>query len=154
MFGPADVILQNGDVVFIENRTTDFFFTSGLLGGGQYQLPRDYDLDVLGALSIVQGNPKGNIQTKAVGGRSSLNKDVTVEASRLVILRPQPDGSTLPIEIDLYDAIHNPRERILIQPGDHLILQYTRLEACAAFVERHLFEGLVLGAASSIFYNR
>lgn len=154
-FSPADVILQDGDVVFIESRATDFFYTSGLFGGGQYQLPRDYDLDALGAVAIVQASVRNTYApTKAVGGRSALNKDVTVGASKLIILRPQPDGTNLPIEVDLYDAVHDPRQRVVIRPGDHLVLQYSRAEACAAFVERHFLEGLVLGAASSLFYSR
>ncbi len=154
-FGPQDVLLQGGDVVYIESRAGDFFYTSGLLGGGQYLLPRDYDLDVLGAIAVAQArqsNMFGN--TKVVGGRSALNKDVSVGASKLIILRPQPDGSTLPIEVDLYDAIHNPRERVLIRPGDHLVLQYSRTEAVAAFFERHLFEGVVLGVSSALFYRK
>jgi len=153
-FSPGDVILQDGDVVYIESRTEDFFYTSGLFGGGQYQLPRDYDLDALGAVAIVQASIRNsNSPTKAVGGRSALNKDVTVGASKLIILRPQPDGSHLPIEVDLYDAVHDPRQRVIIRPGDHLVLQYSRTEACAAFVERHFLEGLVLGVASSLFYR-
>lgn len=154
-FSPADVILHDGDIVYIESRSGDFFYTSGLFGGGQYQLPRDYDLDALGAVAIVQASLRNsNSPTKAIGGRSALNKDVTVGASKLIILRPQPDGTNLPIEIDLYDAVHDPRQRVLIRPGDHLVLQYSRPEACAAFVERHFLEGLVLGVASSLFYNR
>lgn len=153
-FTPADVVLQDGDVVYIESRSEDFFYTSGLFGGGQYQLPRDYDLDALGAVAIVQASSRNaSAPTKAVGGRAALNKDVTVGASKLIILRPQPDGSHLPIEVDLYDAVHDPRQRVIIRPGDHLVLQYSRTEACAAFVERHFLEGLVLGVASSLFYR-
>ena len=99
-FAPADVILQDGDVVYIESRTDDFFYTSGLFGGGQYQLPRDYDLDALGAVAIVQASTRNAAgPNNAVGGRSALNKDVTVGASKLIILRPQPDGTSLPIEV-------------------------------------------------------
>ena len=53
----------------------------------------------------------------------------------------------------VYDAVHDPRQRVIIRPGDHLVLQYSRTEACAAFVERHFLEGLVLGVASSLFYR-
>lgn len=153
-FSPADVLLYDGDVVYIESRAEDFFYTSGLFGGGQYQLPRDYDLDSLGAVAIVQASIRNsNSPAKSIGGGSALNKDVTVGASKLIVLRPQPDGTNLPIEIDLYDAIHDPRQRVLIRPGDHLVLQYSRAEACAAFVERHFLDGLVLGIASSLFYR-
>ncbi len=47
-FRPDDVILKDGDVVYIESRDAEVFYTGGLLPGGEYQIPRDYDLDVLG----------------------------------------------------------------------------------------------------------
>ncbi len=31
-----DIILCDGDIVFIESRETEVFYTGGLLGGGQY----------------------------------------------------------------------------------------------------------------------
>src|SRR5262249_35985874 len=46
-FRPEDVILQNGDVVYIPSRDADVFYTGGLLFTGQYALPRDYDLGVV-----------------------------------------------------------------------------------------------------------
>ena len=39
-------------------------------------------------------------------------------------------------------------ERIAIQPGDYILLQYTPLEAIAAFFERHLLEGALFGLAT------
>ncbi|MCA9067664.1 MAG: hypothetical protein KDA84_01990, partial [Planctomycetaceae bacterium] len=33
-FAEPDIILQDGDIVFVESRETEFFFTGGLLGGG------------------------------------------------------------------------------------------------------------------------
>ena len=52
-FRPTDVILEDGDLVMIEGREREVFYTGGLLGGGEHQLPRDYDLDIIGALSLV-----------------------------------------------------------------------------------------------------
>ncbi|QDT39242.1 polysaccharide biosynthesis/export family protein [Stratiformator vulcanicus] len=153
-FSESDIILADGDVVYIESRVDDFFYTGGLLGGGQFQLPRDYDIDPLEALAIVQGQSNGNNgQSRAIGGFSALNKDVTVGASKMIILRPRPDGTNLPIEIDLYEAVHDPVERVVIQPGDYLVLQYTKKEAIAAFFERHVFEGLILGVSSALVFN-
>ncbi len=53
-FTERDIILEDGDIVFIESRDTEIFYTGGLLGGGQYTLPQNYDLDVLGAIAIAQ----------------------------------------------------------------------------------------------------
>ncbi|MDA0835143.1 MAG: polysaccharide biosynthesis/export family protein [Planctomycetota bacterium] len=147
-FSPQDILLQDGDVVFIESRDTEIFYTGGLLGGGQYSLPRDYDLDILGALSIAQSQGSGN-QSRSMGGASALNQDVTISASRVVILRSMENGDQVPIEINLYDALRNPHERILIQPGDYILLQYTPLEAVGAFIERNLLEGALFGLATS-----
>jgi len=141
-------VLHDGDVVFIESRDTEIFYTGGLLGGGQYTLPRDYDLDILGAISIAQAGGSGG-SGKSTGGPSALNQDVTISASNAIILRQLPNGTQVPIKVDLYEAVRNPSQRILIQPGDYVILQYTKSEAIAAFVERHLLEGALFGLAAS-----
>ncbi|MEZ6091317.1 MAG: polysaccharide biosynthesis/export family protein [Pirellulaceae bacterium] len=48
---PQDVLLKDGDIVYIESRDREVFYTGGLLPGGEHPLPRDYDLDVLGAMA-------------------------------------------------------------------------------------------------------
>src|SRR5262249_35517806 len=50
-----DVVLHNGDVVYLEPRTNDLFYTGGLLPPGVFELPRDHDVDVLEAVSMVRG---------------------------------------------------------------------------------------------------
>ena len=55
-----DVRLQDGDIVFIESRDTEVFYTGGLLNGGEFPLPRDYDLDVLGAMAIAGSSLSGS----------------------------------------------------------------------------------------------
>ncbi len=52
---PEDVILEDGDIVMVESRDNEFFYTGGLLPPGQWALPRDYDLDVLGAMALAGG---------------------------------------------------------------------------------------------------
>ena len=147
-FTEQDIILYDGDIVFIESRDTEIFYTGGLLGGGQYTLPRDYDLDVLGAISIAQGQ-NNNGTARNVGGVSSLNQDVSISASSVVILRQMPNGTQIPIHVDLNRALRCPRERVIIQPGDYVILRYTPMEAVAAFVERHLLESALFGLAAA-----
>jgi hypothetical protein len=153
-FAEQDVILQDGDILFVESRETEFFYTGGLLGGGQYTLPRDYDINVLDAISIAESRGRnywGN--SLAVGGVSALNHDVTVGASKVIILRKQPDGSQLAIEVDLYRAMRDPSHQIMIWPEDRIFLRYTRLQAVVALFERHLLEGFLIGAASRTFYS-
>lgn len=153
-FSAQDVILQDGDILFVESREMEFFYTGGLLGGGQYTLPRDYDINVLDAISIAESRGRnywGN--SLAVGGVSALNHDVTVGASKVIILRKQGDGSQLAIEVDLYQAMRDTSQQILIWPEDRIFLRYTRLQAVCALFERHLLEGFLIGAASRTFYS-
>lgn len=149
-FLPEDVILNDGDVVFIESRDTEIYYTGGLLGGGQYTLPRDYDLDVLAAISIAT-SPQQNVSQvgRNVGGVSAVNGDVTISASDVIILRQLADGTQVTIKVDLYKALRHPEERIIIRPRDVIILQYKKGEAVGAFFERHLLEGALFGIAAA-----
>lgn len=141
-----DVILHDGDIVFIEARDTEVFFTGGLLGGGQFTLPRDFDLDILQALSIATSrNGISGGAPRAIGGVSALNSDVTISPSNVVIIRKLPEGGEIPIKVDLYQARNDLSERIIVQPGDYIYLQYTPMEAICAFVDRHLLEGALFG---------
>ena len=152
-FCHADVILRDGDAVYVSDRTEDVFYTGGLLGPGSFRLPRDTDLDVLEALAVIQGQRPSVGTTRALTGNSSLSRDVTAGASSLIVIRRRPDGTRLRIEVDLRDALVDPRERILVRPQDYLILQYRRGEAVVAAFERFFIEGVVLGIASSLTFG-
>ncbi|HUG89371.1 MAG TPA: hypothetical protein VML55_00970 [Planctomycetaceae bacterium] len=153
-FGEQDIVLNDGDVVFVETREQDFFMTGGLLGGAHYPLPRDYDVTVIDAIAIAeQSGSNPHHPTKALGGVSALNQDVTVGASKVIVLRTLPDGCEVPIEVDLYKAIRDPGQRVVIQAGDRIILRYTRLEAIGAFFERHILDGAVIGLSSAAVFN-
>jgi hypothetical protein len=134
-FQPEDVILRDGDVVFIEARSRDFFYTGGLLPRGEFQLPRDYDLDVLEAVAQV----RGTLLNGAFGG-NNLNGLLiqpgigNPNPSALTVVRRTPNGGQIPISVDLNRALRDPRERIVVQAGDVLILQETTGEAIARYV--------------------
>jgi protein involved in polysaccharide export with SLBB domain len=155
----ADIILHDGDIVFIESRETEVFYTGGLLGGGQFTLPRDYDLDILEAIAVAQGQRQGggggggSRATSSIGGQSALNNDVSISASQAIVKRKLPDGTEVRISINLYQALRDPAERVIIQPGDYILLQYTRMEAIGAFIERHLLEGALFGVAATQLNN-
>jgi len=152
-FQPEDIILYDGDIELVENRVTEFFYTAGLLGGGQLALPRDYDIGIMDAIALAETQNRRTLSTTAIGGASVLNQDVTVGASRVIIQRKMPGGSILPVEINLYDVMKNPGEQILIRPEDRIILRYTRTEACLAFFERFFIDGLIRGTANSITFQ-
>lgn len=134
-FKQEDVILHNGDVVYIASRNTEVFYTGGLLFTGQYQLPRDYDLGVVEAIAVTRG-------TLVNGGVSSLNNFTggtglpgigTPNPSSVSIVRHLPRGQQLVINVDLNRAMRDPRENVIIQPKDVVILQFTPGEAIAKY---------------------
>jgi hypothetical protein len=130
-FTEEDIILQEGDVILIETRETEFFFTGGLLPGGQFPIPRDYDLDVLGAMALagygLERSAQGNV---GLGGGFTQ----AVPPSRLYVLRPSSCGkSQIAIEVDLVKAVNDPRQRPIVEPGDTLILQYKPFEEILNF---------------------
>jgi hypothetical protein len=123
-FGPQDVVLHDGDVVYLEARAQDVYYTGGLLPSGTQILPRDRDLDVVQAVAEVRGplingafvnnNLAGNLINPGIGFDSP---------ALLTVIRRLPNGTTLPIRVDLNRALRDPRERILVKAGDVLILQ-------------------------------
>lgn len=130
---PEDVILEEGDIVVVESRDNEFFFTGGLLPPGQWALPRDYDLDVLGAMALAGGGIASANRGGGggiLGGAQGLGG---VPPGRVYILRRTPCKGQIAIEVDLARAINNPSARPIIQPGDTLILQYRPIEEALNF---------------------
>lgn len=139
-FRPEDVVLYPGDVVFIEGRDSEVFYTAGLLPSGAHVLPRDIDLDVLRAIAQVRGpllngayggnNLSGTLLADGIGNPSP---------GLLVVLRRTPAGGQVPIIVDLQKAIADPRERLTVQPGDLLILQERPGDALARYFSTTFF---------------
>lgn len=119
------ITLKDGDIVYIESRATEIFYTGGLLPGGQFPLPRDYDLDVLGAMALAGQGVYGSVGRGGGGGVGGIGGQIaTIPPGRLFILRKTDCNGQVAIEIDLTKAINDPKSRPLIQAGDTLILQY------------------------------
>jgi protein involved in polysaccharide export with SLBB domain len=139
-FGPQDVLVQTGDVVFIEARDHDLFYTGGLLPTGEHVLPRDYDLDVVKAITRVRGplingafstnNLAGNLISPGLGANSP---------SLVTVLRRTPDGGQVPIRVDLNRALNDPRENILVRAGDVLVLQEKPYDAVSRYLTQTFF---------------
>jgi hypothetical protein len=134
-FGPDEVELHNGDIVLLRARDEEVYYTGGLLPSGEHILPRDRDLDVVEAVAAVRGplingafgvnNLAGNLINVGVGFDNP---------SLVVVLRRLPNGSQIPIRVDLNRALRDTRERIRVCPGDLLILQEMPNAAIARFV--------------------
>jgi len=127
-----DIILNTGDIVFIESREAEVFYSGGLLGGGQHLLPRDYDLDVLGAIAMAGGSVapalgSGGSQGGGFGGGGGGGIGVTFPPTRIRIVRTF-GGRQITICTNIKRCIRNPKQRILIQPEDIVMLEYTECE--------------------------
>src|SRR5205807_8726605 len=82
---------------------------------------------VNGGLNV--NNLTGSLITPGVGSPSP---------TLLIVLRETPGGGQVPIRVDLSRALRDPRERILVQPRDMLILQETPGEAFGRYVSEVL----------------
>jgi hypothetical protein len=124
-FGAEDIILHDGDIVYLEPRIAEVFYTGGLLPGGQIPLPRDYDLDVVEAIAMAQGSigGPGGVSGAAVF-RTGAGPGNIIPPTRVLILRRLPNGDQLPIRVDLSRAMRDKKERIILQPGDFVMLHY------------------------------
>jgi hypothetical protein len=128
-FEQRDIILSTGDIV--PARDNEKFYTGGALGGGEFLIPRDYDLDVLGAIAIARG-PLGSSGTgisrvgNPIGGGFGAGNagGGVISPSLLIVVRKLPCGGQVPIEVDINRALVDPSHRILVQPEDMLVLRY------------------------------
>jgi hypothetical protein len=132
---PQDVVLHSGDIVLVRAREPEFYYTGGLLPASEVPLPNDYDLTVVEAILKVRGpllnaafnasNLNGTVLPTGIGNPSP---------SLLAVLRQTPNGGQVTIRVDLNEAMRDPRENMLVQAGDVLLLQETPDEAIARYV--------------------
>ena len=126
-FRPCDIILEDGDVVYVPRRE-EYFYVGGLLAGAKIPMPRDEDIDVMEAIALANGSTGGPLgqsgQALAQGTPGHM-----VRPTRVIILREMPDGRQLPIRVDLARAMTDQKERILIQPNDVVMLQFKPQQA-------------------------
>ena len=139
-FNQNDILLNEGDIVVIRARDNEVFYTGGLLGGGEWPLPRDRDLDVMSAIAYAGGNLGSTgtgIGQLGRGGFGGFGGGLggggggaggICQPSQLIVLRELPCGQQLAMKVDLDEAIRDPSQRILVRPNDMLILRYTFAE--------------------------
>ena len=117
-----DITLYDGDVIYIKGREEEVFYTGGLLEGGRFPLPRDYKIDVLEAIAIAGGSGSGSAGSGGLSRGSAL-----LPATQVTILRKCGCEQTA-IDVDLRYALADPSERVILQPGDLIILEYRKHE--------------------------
>jgi protein involved in polysaccharide export with SLBB domain len=130
-----DIMLKDGDILLIEARDTEVYYTAGIIGGGQYPLPRDYDLDIIQAIAQVRGPLiNGSFSQNAFVAQAVNTGIGNPNPSLCTVLRQLPDRRQLPIVVDINRAFIDPRERLLILPGDIIVLQERPGEAFARYL--------------------
>ena len=124
-YAQEDIVLGDGDVIVIQSREAEVFYTGGLLQGGMFPIPRDFDLDVFGAMSMAGGSvaaAAGGTSTVRGTGMGSL-----IPPTRLLVIR-DINGYQRAINIDMKQALLDPTQRVFIQPNDLIILEYRPYE--------------------------
>lgn len=133
-FRPEDILLNPGDVVFLGSREAELFYAGGLLPSGEYPIPRDYDLDVIEAISLVGGPMvNGGFATSNLSGTVVIGGFGQPSPSLVSVLRRTPDGRQVTIRIDLREALRDPRSSLILMPGDVVLLQETQGQALARY---------------------
>src|SRR5262249_26354856 len=129
----------------------DAYYTAGLLPAGEYILPRDTDLDVIQAILRVGGPVQiSGLNTANINGQI-INPALGFPVPTLCsVIRHTPGGGQVVIRVDIDRALRDPRERILIQAEDLLILQESPQDAFA----RYMNEILHLDIAYTFINNR
>jgi protein involved in polysaccharide export with SLBB domain len=123
-FTPEDVILHSGDIVTVRGRDPAFFYTGGLLPAGEHPLPMDYDLRVVEAVLKSRGPLlNGGLNTSNLSGALVGAGVGNPSPNLLSVLRSTSDGGQVTIRVDLDEAVRDPRQNILVEAGDVLILQ-------------------------------
>jgi protein involved in polysaccharide export with SLBB domain len=131
---PDDVILRRGDIVMVRAREPEFYYTGGLLPADEIPLPNDYDLPVVEAILKARGPLlNAGFSTSNLNGAVIQPGIGNPNPSLLAVLRKTPNGGQVTIRVDLNEAVRDPRENILVQAGDVLILQESPDEAITRY---------------------
>lgn len=138
-FGPKDVVLNDGDIIVIRSRDPEYFYTGGLLPSRENLMPFDYDLTVVEAIMRSNGPVlNGGINANNFNG-ALLGSGVGNPSPSLVsVIRKLPMGGQITIRVDLNEAMRDPRQNLLVQAEDVLILQEAPNEAITRYMTQVL----------------
>jgi protein involved in polysaccharide export with SLBB domain len=150
---PEDVILKTGDIVFIEARNADVFYTGGFLTSGEYPLPRDADMDVVEAIARAHGPLLTSLSSSNLTGSFSQSGLGFPPPALVAVLRRTPSGDIVNIKVDLQRAMTDPEERLLIQSRDMIIMQFRLQDSIAQYFSNavHLPMSYILAKGPRFF---
>lgn len=148
-FVTDDIVLKTGDIVFVQSRDREQFYTGGAIMGGSHLIPRDYDIDILQAVAIAGGSfgsGGAGLARAGIQNGGANNAALPIPPSRAIVVRKTCNGQTVAIRIDLRKAITDTSQRILVQPDDMILVQFTCAEQIANFALRALQINYLLGS--------
>ena len=116
--------LSTGDIVIVQARPTEVYYTSGLLRGGEFPLPRDKNLTVLEAIALAGGSTVNN------NNGFGLSR---LPPTELIVSRNNGRNGQINIRVDLDRARNDPNQNILVAPGDNLLLRHKPIEQIGNF---------------------
>lgn len=138
-FSPKDIILRSGDIITVRGRDPELYYTGGLLPASEIVLPIDRDLRMVEAVLRARGPfLNGGQSSQNLSGASVVRGLGNPSPSLLSVLRRLPDGGQVTIRVDLNKAARDPRENILVQAGDILVLQETQDEAIVRYFSQQI----------------
>ncbi len=123
-FSQEDVLLRDGDIVYLLARQQDVFYTGGLISGAEIPLPRDHDIDVLEAVSMANASVGGPGGAGGAVFRAGAGPGNIIPPTRAIVLRKVGNGQQVAIRVDLERALKDPKQRITIHSGDFIMLYY------------------------------
>ena len=107
--------LNDGDIVSIASKPTEVFYTGGLLGGGEFVIPRDRALSITDAVAQVGGIPQAQRGLAAV----------PLQQPRVLTLIRQSGGRQFSQQFDLRSGYSQRAAQTRVRSGDYLILDYS-----------------------------
>jgi protein involved in polysaccharide export with SLBB domain len=148
-FSQEDVMLQDGDILYLPERKQDVFYTGGLINGAEIPLPRDHDIDILEAVSIANSSVGGPGGAGGQVFRAGAGPGNIIPPTRAVVLRKLANGEQAAIRVDLERAVRDVKQRIVIQPGDFIMLYYKPGETFVNSALNFVNFSFLLGDASN-----
>ena len=115
-FPRSSAVLNNGDIVQIASKPTEVYYTGGLLGGGEFAIPRDRGLSVMDAISLAGGVPQPQNGLGAV----------PLQQPRVLRLLRIQNGRQSTFQFDLSGGFSQQAANTQVRSGDYLILDYSR----------------------------
>lgn len=117
-FPRSNARLNDGDVLTISSKPTELYYTGGLLGGGEFVIPRDRPLSVSEAIAQAGGIPPAQ---RGVGA-------IPLQQPRMLTLLRNQGGRQVAYQFDFSNGFSQRASQTQVRSGDFLILNFSRAQ--------------------------